>query len=136
MSLIIIYEGEDNPFKKLGDQIHELEEQNHFIIQKLENMALTLADVQAKTASLIDTVAAEDTVIDSAMVLIQGNVTTLADIKAQLAAAIAANDPTALQAVADGIDHTIADVTAKKDALAAAVVAGTPAATGAAQTTQ
>ncbi len=65
----------------------------------------TLKDLQ-------DAVAAEDTVIDSAVTLIQG-----------LAAQIAALAPT--QAA---IDALAADVKAKSDALAAAVAAGTPAA--------
>lgn len=64
----------------------------------------TLADLQAK-------VTAEDTVIDSAITLIQG-----------LAAQIAALQPS--QAA---IDALAADVQAKSDALAAAVAANTPA---------
>lgn len=88
----------------------------------------TLADIQAKTAALQAEVAAEDTVIDSAVALISGFATTLSDIKQQLADAIAANDPTAIQAVADALDATAADVSAKKQQLADAVVAGTPAA--------
>ena len=64
----------------------------------------TLADLQAK-------VTAEDTVIDSAITLIQG-----------LAAQIAALQPS--QAA---IDALAADVQAKSDALAAAVAANAPA---------
>ena len=66
----------------------------------------TLADVQAA-------VTAEDTVIDSAITLIQG-----------LAAQIAA-----LPANQAAIDALATDVKAKSDALAAAVAANTPAAT-------
>ncbi len=65
----------------------------------------TLADVQAA-------VTAEDTVIDSAMALLTG-----------LAAQVAALKPT--QAA---IDALAADITSKRDALAAAVAANTPAA--------
>ena len=65
----------------------------------------TLADVQAA-------VTAEDTVIDSAVVLIQG-----------LAAQVAALAPN--QAA---IDALAADIKGKSDALAAAVATGTPAA--------
>lgn len=86
----------------------------------------TLADIQAQNTALIAAVAAEDTAIDSAVVLINGFATTLSDIQAQLAAAIAANDPAALQAVADSLGATAADVTAKTAALSAAVVANTP----------
>ena len=96
--------------------------------KKIEQIMATLADIQAKNAALIEAVAAEDTVIASAVTLIEGNVTALADLKKQLADAIASNDPAAIQAVADSMDSTIADVTAKKQALADAVTAGTPAA--------
>ncbi len=88
----------------------------------------TLADIQAQNTALIAAVKDEDTVIDSATVLIEGQVKSLADLKTQLDAAIAANTPAALQAVSDSIGSTITDITAKKTALAAAVAAGTPAA--------
>lgn len=91
-------------------------------------MSGTLKDIQDQNVALIQAVADEDTVIDSAVVLIEGFGSTLADIKAQLAAAIAANDPAAIQAVADSLTNTIADVTAKKQQLADAITANTPAA--------
>lgn len=78
------------------------------INQKLDKMATTLADLQSE-------VTAEDTVIDSAVTLIQG-----------LAAQVAALAPN--QAA---IDALAADIKAKSDGLAAAVAAGTPAAPGA-----
>ncbi len=66
-------------------------------------MAASLADVQAA-------VTAEDTVVDSAIALLQG-----------LAAAVAALQPN--QAA---IDALAADITSKTQALADAVVANTP----------
>jgi hypothetical protein len=96
--------------------------------QKLDLIMATLADIQKQNNDLIAAVAAEDTAVDSAIVLIQGNTKALTDLKAQLDAAIKANDPTALQAVSDSMGNTITDVTAKTKALADAVVAGTPAA--------
>ncbi len=99
------------------------------INKKNDQIMATLADVQAKNQQLLEAVAAEDNVIDSAVLLIEGNVAVLADIKAQLAAAIAAGgDPAQLQTLSDSIDSNIADVNAKKDQLAAAVAAGTPSA--------
>jgi len=95
--------------------------------QKLDLIMATLADIQAQNTALIAAVTAEDTAVDSAIVLIQGNTKALADLKTQLDAAIKANDPTALQAVSDSMGNTITDVTAKTKALADAVVAGTPA---------
>jgi hypothetical protein len=75
------------------------------LVEQGERMANELQD-------LTDAVAAEDTVIDSAIVLIEG-------FAAQLAAA--GTDPAKLAALS-------ADITAKTAALAAAVAANTPAA--------
>ncbi len=72
--------------------------------QQMENIMATLADLQAA-------VAAEDTVIDSAITLIQG-------FSAQLAA---------LQPNQAAIDALKADVDSKATALAAAVTTNTPA---------
>jgi len=77
-------------------------------IQQLEiKMSKELDDLKAA-------VAAEDTVIASAITLLGG-------IKAALDAAIAANDPAALKALSD-------DVGARTAELSAAVAANTPAA--------
>lgn len=73
--------------------------------QKLDKIMATLVDIQAA-------VTAEDTVIDSALALING-----------LAAQVAALAPN--QAA---IDALAADITAKSTALAAGVAANTPAA--------
>jgi hypothetical protein len=70
--------------------------------------------IVAALSDISDAVAAESTVVGSA-------VTLLETLSASLNAAIAANDPAALQAVVDSIST-------QKDALAAAVVANTPAA--------
>jgi len=72
-----------------------------------EQIMATLADLQAAVAS-------ESTVVTSAITLLQG-------LKAQLDAAIATNNPAALQALSDNI-------AAQTTALAAAVTANTPAA--------
>ena len=77
----------------------------HTIISNQEKIMATLADIQAA-------VAAERTVEDSVVTLLQ---TLSADLKA----AIAANDPAAMQAVVDTIDQNTA-------ALSAAVTANTP----------
>ncbi len=73
--------------------------------QKLEHIMATLADLQAA-------VAAEDTVIDSAITLLNG-----------LSAQIAALAPNRA-----AIDALAADVAAKRQALSDALVANTPAA--------
>jgi hypothetical protein len=95
---------------------------------KIKTIMGTLKDIQDANTALTAAVAAEDTVIDSAVVLIKGFGAKLTDLETQLAAAIAANDPAAIQAVADSLTATNADLTAKTQALADAVAAGTPAA--------
>jgi hypothetical protein len=95
------------------------------ILQNQKTIMASLKDIQDQNTALIAAVKDEDTVIDSAVVLIGGFAKQLTDLQAQLAAAIAANDPAALQAVADSLGNTAADVTAKKQALADAVAAGT-----------
>jgi hypothetical protein len=86
--------------------IHHHYDSDTKILQMLGKIMAALDDLQAA-------VAAEDTVIDSAVTLIQG-------IPALIAAA--GTDPAKLQALT-------ADITAKSQALAAAVAANTPAAT-------
>lgn len=100
---------------------------NKLILKKLEQIMATLADIQAQNEQLVAAVAAEDTVIDGAVTLIQGVAAQISDLKDQLAAAIANNDPVAMQAVVDSMTATNADITAKTSALAAAVAANTPA---------
>jgi len=80
----------------------------HDIYQRLQIMSKQLDDLTAD-------VAAEDTVVDSAVILLNG-------LSAALAAA--GTDPVKLQTLAD-------DITAKTAALSQAVAANTPAATDA-----
>jgi len=102
-------------------------EQNHFIIHKLNSIMATLAEIQAQNTALIAAVADEDTVIGSAITLIDGFGTTLQSLKDQLATAIANGlDPAAAQTVVDSIGATITDINAKKQQLADAVTANTP----------
>lgn len=75
------------------------------VLRQGDKIMATLADVQAK-------VTAEGTVVDSAVTLLKG-------LKDQLDAAIASNDPAAIQALSDSIG-------AQTDQLAAAVAANTP----------
>ena len=74
--------------------------------RKVDKLMATLADLQAE-------VAAEDTVIDSAVTLIQGLADQVKNLQPNQAA----------------IDALAADIKGKSDALAAAVAANTPVAT-------
>jgi hypothetical protein len=98
------------------------------IHKKIEHIMADLKAIQDQNAALIAAVAAEDTQIGSAIVLIKGQNQKLADLQTELAAAIAGNDPVAIQAVSDSMAATVSDVNAQAKALADAVVAGTPAA--------
>lgn len=96
-------------FPDLDAQLAEIRRENKaaflHLNQRLDTIMANLADVQAD-------VTAEDTVIDSAIALLQG-----------LAAQVAALPPN--QAA---IDALAADITAKTQVLANAVTANTPAA--------
>jgi len=96
------------------------------IISNQNKIMATIQDIKAQNDALIAAVADEDTVIDSAVVLITGVATAIQALKDQLAAAIAANDPVATQAVLDSMTATVADINTKKQALADAVAANTP----------
>ncbi len=85
-----------------------------------------IADVKAKLVSLKADVESETTVVEAVKRLLEGQAAQLADLRQQLADAIAANDPAAIQAVLDQIDAVTATNKANADALAAAVVANTP----------
>jgi hypothetical protein len=88
-----------------GPQLDRIEGKIDTIQQGVTNMAGELEKLQAD-------VAAEDTVVDSAIVLLEG-------IKAALDAAIASGNPAALTALS-------ADLEAKTQKLSDAVVANTP----------
>jgi hypothetical protein len=84
-------------------------------------------DVQTKVDELKGKVEAQTTVVQSAVTLIQGFPPLIADLKKQLVDAIAAGaDPTALQAVVDGMTAAETTVDANAQALADAVSANTP----------
>jgi Tat protein secretion system quality control protein TatD with DNase activity len=93
------------PDSEVYRRLDELQDKMDLTLERLENLMAAIDDLQAA-------VTAEDTVIDSAITLIQG-------IPALIAAA--GVDPAKLAALQS-------DITAKSSALAAAVAANTPAA--------
>ena len=86
----------------------------------------TMIDVQGKLAALKADVESETDVVSSVETLLTGQNALLVSLKQQLADAIAANDPTALQAVVDALDAITATNSANKAATVAAVLANTP----------
>lgn len=96
------------------------------IERKEETMGKELNALKTNIEALVSDVAAEKTVIDSAVAAIKGLTDQQAVLSQQLADAIAAGDPAAIQAAADAIaaqNQAVVDATA---ALAAAIPAGTP----------
>ena len=88
-----------------------------------------LTNVQAAIASLVASVEAETSVNASIIAVVEGQTAIIAGLRVQLAEAIAAGgDPAALQAIVDALSALEAANTSKSAALAAAVVANTPAA--------
>jgi len=98
--LIII----EDHHKKVFALLDKIISNQQILIQNQNKIMATLADIQTE-------VAAEDTVIDSAIALLNG-----------LAAQVAA-----LQPNQEAIDALAADITAKTQALSQAVVTNTPA---------
>ncbi len=99
------------------------------IIHLLEKFVMpNLADIQAKADDINAKVTAEKEVDDSVVVLLTGLVELIKSLKQQLADAIAANDPVAVQKVLDSLDAAGTTLDAEKQKLADAVVAGTPSA--------
>lgn len=86
----------------------------------------SLKDIQDKVAQLTADVAAETTLDQSIITLIQGDAAIIADLRKQLADAIAAGgDPVALQKVVDDMDAAHTTMVGNATKAAAAVVAGT-----------
>lgn len=98
----------------------------HHLNERLTTMAKTLDDILAAQSATLAKMTAMKTVDDSIAALVTSQKQTLTDLKGQLDAAIASNDPTKLQQVADNMDA----INAQLDAQAAteAAVANTPAA--------
>ena len=86
-----------------------------------------LKDVQTQLDSLAKAVAANTTIGGSIVTLLKGLTTMIADLRQQLADAIAANDPVAIQAVLDALTALETSVAADTKALADAATENTPA---------
>lgn len=116
---------------KLDEILRKLEVQERYLRWIARKEMLTMAeidDLKANIATLISNVAAEDDVIDSAVKAFQGTTAAIADLQKKLDAAIAANDPVAIQAASDAIkaqNQLVIDNTTK---LAGAIPANTAAA--------
>lgn len=89
------------------------------LLNKETDMAKSLDDILAAQATALDKITAETEVDKAIAAAFTADRQTIVDLRAQLAAAIAANDPAKLQAVADNMDAILAaqDVEAKTKAV-------------------
>jgi hypothetical protein len=86
----------------------------------------TLADIKAEIATLTADVTAETTAEQSAITLLGGLSAQITNLSAQLATALANDDPAGLQAASDALTALGTNVTTNTAALAQAVTANTP----------
>lgn len=92
---------------------------------------VALQDIQAKADAELAAITAETSVVNAVKQVVDNQNARLADLQAQLNALIAAGSttPAQLQALSDTIDAIVSADTANAAVVAAAVTAGTPAAT-------
>lgn len=84
-----------------------------------------LESIMIDTSKILAAVADEKTKVDSLIALANGQTATMKDLSAQLAAAIAANDPAALAQVQADLDKAAADLGTETAAVSAAITANT-----------
>jgi hypothetical protein len=97
-------------------------------VQGVTDMAV-MQDIQDRLATLQSSVEGETDLVQAVKTLQDGQTSLLIDLRAQLAAAIAAGDPVALKAVVDTLDAITATNTKNAEAIAESVVKNTPAVT-------
>lgn len=114
--------------KYIDSQLQKIQTLLQQLIAQGEKPMASLADINAKLATLATSVSANTNAEQSAVQLLQGLVAQSAAISTQLATAIANEDPTAIQAAADALDAQNTALAANTAALAAAVTSNTPAA--------
>jgi len=84
-----------------------------------------VSDVQAAVDKLVAEVSETTTLVGSAKAAFNGLKAMIADLRQQLADAIASSDPAALQAVVDSAKAIEAELDARNTELSEAIVAGT-----------
>lgn len=105
-------------------RIHRLMER---MSTKETSLMTSVQEIQAKADTMLSAVNAERDVSLAVKAVVEHQLTTLADIKQQLADALAAGNTSAadLQKLSDTIDQIMSTDAANADIVAAAVVAGT-----------
>jgi len=112
---------ENKVAKKLDEVMSVLDE-----IQRKENIIMgQIDDLKTAIANLVDTVTNQTTVVDSVVVAIKGLTDQIAVLNQQLADAIAAGNPVAIQEAADALVALNQEVIDQTTKLAAAVPTNT-----------
>lgn len=96
------------------------------IIQEGNHIMTTLSDVQAQEDQALAKISANTDALSSVKAALDAQTAKIADLQTQLDAAIAANDPTAIQAVSDKMAAILAATDTQ--ATAEAALTNTPAA--------
>jgi biotin carboxylase len=96
------------------------------ILAHIRSVDMNVKDIQASIDTLGQKVTALETVEASTVTLLNGLSATIAQLKEQLAAAVAANDPVAVQAAIDALGALGQKVDTDSQTLADAVTANTP----------
>lgn len=89
-------------------------------------MAATLADIETKSAAILAQAQAETNAVNALTAAWNANQAQLVQLKADLDAALAANDPAGIQTASDNLDAGITAISANDVAIAA--LTNTPAA--------
>lgn len=97
------------------------------LLTQYKDLMTSIADLKTQADKTLAAVARGTTIDQSLITLVQGMTAQLADLKAQLAAAIQSNDPAALQEVLDQMTAAETTATANAQAVVDAVKANTPA---------
>jgi len=98
------------------------------LVAQVGPMTPVLQDIKDKVTALGTAVAANTQIGTSVVTLLQGLTAMIAALRQQLADAIAANDPAAIQAVLDGLTALETSVVTDTQTLTDAAIANTPAA--------
>jgi len=108
-----------HPDEETAERLRRLE-------RKLSNITQNMEFIMIDTSKILAAVAAEKTKVDSLIALANGQTVTMKDLSAQLAAAIASNDPAALAQVQKDLDQAATDLGTETAAVSAAIDANTP----------
>lgn len=121
------------PFTLLKVEHHHFHHLDRPMAEALNKVTLQLASIakmvstnMIDTSKLLAAVAREKTDNDSLRALVVANTTAMATLSKQLADAIAANDPVAMQQVQTDLDKASSDLALDSDKTEAALAASVP----------